>query len=64
MYCFFCYDRLIVTSVWFSDKNNYQYSYICYCNNSTCLKYLEKFKKNCKTPAEIYECRHFQLTHQ
>ena len=64
MQCFSCYHQITVTSVWFCKKNNYQYSYICHCTNLNCSEYLVKFKKSCKSLAEIHKCRHFQLTHQ
>ena len=64
MVCIYCNCRLFVTSVWFCKKNQYQYSYICFCINPNCEKYLVRFKKNCKYLSEINTCKNFELTNQ
>ena len=64
MVCIYCNSWLFVTSVWFCKKNNYQYSYICFCVNPICNQYLVKFRKHCKYQSEINTCRNFELTHQ
>ena len=38
MVCLYCNSWLFVTSVWFSKKNNYQYSYICFCVVNACFE--------------------------
>ena len=64
MVCIYCSGHLFVSSVWFCKKKNYQYSYICYCDNKHCKKYLVKFRKSCKCPSEINTCKNFDLTWQ